>query len=114
MNLYKVFTEQCFNLLRSGGCCGTIVPNGIYSDRGARQLRELLFAEAQIDAIIGLSNERYIFEEVHHAQKFCVLTFQKGRPTTQFQAAFRINPREAISPSQLEAFLHYPANFVSI
>ncbi len=114
MNLYKVFTEQCFNLLRPGGCCGTIVPNGIYSDRGARQLRELLFAEAQIDAIIGLSNERYIFEEVHHAQKFCVLTFQKGGPTTVFEAAFRINPREAISPTQLEPFLHNPQNRVSI
>lgn len=60
-------------------------------------LRTLLF---------GLSNERFIFEGVHHRFKFCLLTFEKGKSTESFQAAFRINPREAIRVDKLDTFLN--------
>ncbi len=43
INLYKLFTEQCYNLLRESGQCGIVIPSGIYTDLGAKQLRELLF-----------------------------------------------------------------------
>jgi len=45
INLYKLFTEQCYNLLRDGGQCGIVIPSGIYTDLGTKQLRELLFAK---------------------------------------------------------------------
>ena len=44
INLYKLFVEQCINLLRDGGRCGMITPSGIYTDLGATQLREVLFS----------------------------------------------------------------------
>jgi hypothetical protein len=69
----------------------------------------MLLDECQITAMFGLSNEKYIFEEVHHAQKFCLLVFEKGGITTDFEAAFRINPREAISPLSLGSFLNSPS-----
>ena len=28
INLYKLFTEQCYNLLRDGGTCGIVIPSG--------------------------------------------------------------------------------------
>jgi len=105
-NLYKLFTEQSFNLLRAGGRCGIIIPAGIYNDLGTKQLREMIFSESQTDTIFGFSNERFLFEEVHHSFKFCLLSFEKGGKTDSFQAAFRINPREAIAANQLESFLH--------
>jgi hypothetical protein len=105
INLYKLFVEQCFNLLRVGGRCGIIVPGGIYNDLGAKQLRLMLFTDTQFDTIIGLSNERYIFEGVHHDQKFCLVVFCKGGVTDSFDARFRINVREAISPDDLGGFL---------
>ena len=43
INLYKLFTEQCANLLREGGDCGIVIPSGIYTDLGAKGLRDLLF-----------------------------------------------------------------------
>ncbi|MCX6579292.1 MAG: ATP-binding protein, partial [Candidatus Aminicenantes bacterium] len=43
INLYKLFLEQCFNLLREGGYCGIVIPSGIYTDLGTKQLREMLF-----------------------------------------------------------------------
>jgi len=106
INLYKLFVEQCYNLLRSWGRCGIIAPGGIYTDLGSKQLREMLFTETEVTNLYGLSNEKFIFEGVHHAQKFCLLTFQKGGQTRQFEAAFRINPREAVLPDKLDQFLH--------
>jgi hypothetical protein len=46
-NLYALFTEQCFNLLRNGGYCGIVIPSGIYTDLGAKQLREMLFNQTK-------------------------------------------------------------------
>jgi type I restriction-modification system DNA methylase subunit len=106
INLYKLFVEQCFNLLRPEGLTGMIVPSGVYTDLGTMQLREMLFSQSQIKAIIGLSNEKFIFEGVHHGFKFALLTFQKGKETSTFEGVFRINPREAVSPDKLDSFLN--------
>ncbi|MEG4986679.1 hypothetical protein QUB08_13015, partial [Microcoleus sp. BR0-C5] len=106
INFYKLFLEQCFNLLRPNGECGIIIPSGVYTDLGTKQLREMLFVQTEIDALFGLSNERFIFEGVHHSFKFCLLTFEKGKSTESFQAAFRINPREAIRVDKLDTFLN--------
>ncbi|MEG3867547.1 Eco57I restriction-modification methylase domain-containing protein [Microcoleus sp. Z1_B2] len=106
INFYKLFLEQCFNLLRPNGECGIIIPSGVYTDLGTKQLREMLFVETEIDALFGLSNERFIFEGVDHRFKFCLLTFEKGKSTESFQAAFRINPREAIRVDKLDTFLN--------
>jgi hypothetical protein len=114
INLYKLFVEQSFNLLRNGGRCGIITPGGIYTDLGSKQLREMLFSKGQLDSVFGLSNERFIFENVHHAQKFCLLVFEKGGTVDSFTAAFRINPREAVDPTELEEFLNSEAEHLPI
>jgi len=114
INLYKLFLEQCFNLLRTGGQCGIIIPSGIYTDLGATGLRKLLFSQTQVEALFGLSNEKFIFESVHHSFKFCLLNFEKGKPTTSFGAGFRINPREAIRPEKISTFLHNHKEHVEI
>ena len=88
INLYKLFTEQCFNLLRPGGLCGIVIPSGIYTDLGAKRLREMLFEKNRITGLFGFENRREIFDGVHRSFKFVVLTFQKGGRTDQFPAAF--------------------------
>jgi len=106
INLYKLFLEQCFNLLRKTGHCGIIVQSGIYSDLGTTQLRQLLFGKTKIGSLFGLSNEKFIFENVHHSVRFCILVFEKGSPTNRFVAAFRVNPRESIDHSSLDRFFN--------
>lgn len=108
LNLYSLFTEQCFNLLREGGQCGIVVPSGIYTDMGATALRKLLFEQTQVHTLLSLSNERYLFEGVHHSFRYVFITFEKGGKTGEFEAAFRINPREAIGPFQIDIFLNSP------
>ncbi len=88
INLYKLFVEQCHNLLRDGGQCGIVIPSGIYTDLGATGLRDLLFDHAEVTTLFGFENRKAIFEGVDSRFKFVVLTFLKGRQTSQFPAAF--------------------------
>jgi hypothetical protein len=88
VNLYKLFTERCLQVLREGGKCGLVVPSGIYTDLGAKKLREMLFARARITGLFGFENRKGIFEGVHRSFKFVVLTFERGGPTDRFPAAF--------------------------
>ena len=103
INLYKLFTEQCFNLLRDGGQCGIVIPSGIYTDLGAKQLREMLFTETQVTGLFGFENRKTIFEGVDSRFKFVVLTFTKGGHTESFPAAFmRLETRDLeLFPEQL-------------
>lgn len=114
VNLYKLFVERSFHLLRPGGHCGIVIPGSVYTDLGATGLRKMLFDEASVETLISLSNEKYIFEGVHHAQKFCFLTFSKGGTTKQFQATFRINPREAVKPDDLANFIQSDTSYLTI
>ncbi len=88
INLYKLFVEQCFNLLRSTGECGIVIPSGIYTDLGTKQLREMLFQQTEIRGLFCFENRKEIFEAVHRSFKFVVLTFKKENQTRSFPAAF--------------------------
>ena len=77
INLYKLFVERCFTLLRPGGHCGIVIPSGIYTDLGAKGLRDLLFEHTQIQGLFCFENRKEIFEGVHRSFKFIVLTFEK-------------------------------------
>lgn len=114
INLYKLFTEQCTNLLREGGGCGIVIPSGIYSDLGAKGLRDLLFSKCTVNDLVSFSNERFVFQEVHHSVRFCLLSFEYGGDTNAFDAVFRINPREAVGPAELDSFLHSAINRIRI
>jgi len=98
VNLYKLFVEQCFNLLAPGGECGIVIPSGIYTDLGPKQLREMLFGETEITGLFGFENRKEIFEGVHRSYKFVVLTFRKGGISKTFPAAFmRLDVEELIN-----------------
>jgi type I restriction-modification system DNA methylase subunit len=87
-NLYKLFTEQCFNLLRPGGYCGIVIPSGIYTDLGTKQLRAMLFAQSRITGLFCFENRKFVFEGVDCRFKFVVLSYVKGGKTERFPAAF--------------------------
>ena len=88
INLYKLFTEQCYNLLREGGECGIVIPSGIYTDLGAKGLRDLLFDQNRMTGLFCFENRKEIFEGVDSRFKFVVMTFEKGGRTDCFPAAF--------------------------
>ena len=75
-------------MLRDGGQCGIVIPSGIYTDLGAKQLRIMLFEECGIDSLFCIENRLGVFEDVHRMFKFVVLTFAHGGKTAEFPAAF--------------------------
>jgi len=88
INLYKIFTEQCFNLMSKYGECGIVIPSGIYTDLGTKRLREILFEESLVTGLFCFENRKEIFENVHRSFKFVVLTYKKGDATISFPAKF--------------------------
>ncbi|MCY4061896.1 MAG: Eco57I restriction-modification methylase domain-containing protein [Chloroflexi bacterium] len=88
VNLFKVFLEQCFNLLRDQGTCGIVLPSGFYIDKDKKDLRRLLFERTKVSGLFGFENRKKIFEDVDSRFKFVVLTFMKGGQTQSLPAAF--------------------------
>ena len=88
INLYKLFVEQCVNLLSKNGECGLVIPSGIYTDLGTKQLREMLFSQTKITGLFCFENRKAIFEGVDSRFKFVVLTFENGNQTLSFPAKF--------------------------
>lgn len=87
-NLYKLFVELVYRLLRDGGACGMVIPDGIYNARGTTQLRRLLIDQTQITGLFCIENRNEVFENVHRSFKIVILTFKKGPQTVKFPAAF--------------------------
>src|SRR6218665_1337696 len=108
-NLYCLFTEQCKNLLRNGGYAGIVIPSGIYTDLGTKQLREMLFGETEITGMFCFENRKTIFENVDSRFKFVVLSFEKGNSTSDFPAAFMRH-----DVNELENFPRYGSVNISV
>ncbi len=87
-NLYKLFVERCYHLLRKGGLCGIVIPSGIYSDLGSTGLRKLLFENTTVTGLFCFENRKEVFEGVHRSFKFSLLTYKKAGSTSKFPAAF--------------------------
>lgn len=111
---HKLFTERGYKLLESNGRLAFVVPSGIYSDLGTKELREMMFDEGAIEYFYNFSNERFFFAHVHHGFKFTLLGAQKGKISNGFWATFRINPRVAVKPENLPGFLSNRQNLMYV
>ena len=81
-------------LLRLGGHCGIVIPSGIYTDLGAKGLRDLLFERTHIQGVFCFENRREIVEGVHRSFKFVVWTFEK----TSLPRLKEVGERNASAP----------------
>ncbi len=117
LNLYKLFVEQCYNLLKPGGYCGIVIPSGIYTDLGAKGLRDLLFEHTRISGLFCFENRKEIFEGVDSRFKFVVLTFEKSaspRLAGEGEKAKSAAPDDLLAPTRLGALgtKEFPAAFM--
>ncbi|UZO77867.1 hypothetical protein M8120_08155 [Microcystis aeruginosa str. Chao 1910] len=109
INLYCLFTEQCFNLLHPQGECGIVVPSGIYTDLGTKQLREMLFSQTNVTGLFCFENRKTIFEGVDSRFKFVILTFEKNKQTFSFPVEFMRHDVE-----ELQRFPHKDSLVISV
>jgi Alw26I/Eco31I/Esp3I family type II restriction m6 adenine DNA methyltransferase len=109
LNLYKLFVEQCFNLLHPQGECGMVIPSGIYTDLGTKQLREMLFSQTNVTGLFCFENRKTIFENVHRSFKIAILTFEKNKQTLSFPVEFMRHDVE-----ELQRFPHKDSLVISV
>ena len=111
---HKLFLERVYGLLQTSGRIGYVVPSGIYTDLGTKDLRVMLLNEGNIQYIFSFSNERYFFPGVDHRFKFALIGAQKGEQRAGFWVTFRFNPRVAVAPADLPSFLANDDNLIYV
>ena len=90
LNLYKMFAEFFWSLLQPDGRLGVILPTGVYSDLGTKDLREELLFRGRLDFLYAFQNEKRIFSAAHHAMKQAVVVGARGGSTQSFLTRFRL------------------------
>ncbi len=109
LNTYKMFVEQAHALTRKGGRIGLVVPSGLYTDKGSRNLRKLLLQHCSWDWLYGFENRDKLFD-IHRSFKFCVIVASKGGPTRHLTAAFM---RHRLADwEEAKATVVYPAEMI--
>ena len=101
--------EQCFNFLHPQGYCGIIITRGIYTDLGTKQLREMLFSQANLTGLFCFENRQIIFEGVDSRLQFVILTFDKNKQTLSFTVEFMRHDVE-----ELQLFPHQYSSVISV
>jgi hypothetical protein len=84
-----MFAEVFWHLLRHGGRLGVILPTGIYSDFGTKDLRETLLTKGRIEFLYAFQNEKKVFSTGHNQVKQVVVVATRGGSTQGFLAQFR-------------------------
>ena len=90
LNSYKMFAEYFWILLHKNGRLGVILPTGIYSDYGTKDLRETLLTQGRIDMLYAFQNEKNIFAAADHSFKQVVVLAGKGVSPGPFRTRFRM------------------------
>lgn len=97
---YKLFLEVARASLRQGGRLGFVVPSGLYTDAGAKDLRDVFLNTDGWELLFGFENRQKIFQ-IDSRFKFVltVLTKNQPNPTRPLQAAFmRLDTGELSDP----------------
>ncbi|HEY9776513.1 MAG TPA: N-6 DNA methylase [Planktothrix sp.] len=103
LNAYKLFLEVAHSILRNNGMLSFIVPSGIYSDLGARELRKLFVEDNRWRAIFGFENRACLFD-IHRSFKFCVIAVQRGGSTESIKCSFM-----SAHPTDCGTTIDYPS-----
>ena len=73
VNSAPLFLETVAGLSSPGGRAGLIVPTGIATDTFTRHLFVDLVRSGRLRSLFDFENEEFLFPNVHHAMRFCLL-----------------------------------------
>ena len=90
LNSCKLFLEVAYRLLAPTGRLGFVVPSGLYSDSGARDLRSRFLDHSTWDWLIGFENRRKVFD-IDGRFKFAVAIVDRRVSDAPLRACFMIH-----------------------
>jgi hypothetical protein len=94
-NRYQLFAERAVALTREGGRIGLVLPSGLATDHGSSALRRLLFSRCDVDAIVGMDNQRGVFP-IHRGVRFLLITASTGSPTREISCRLGLDDPAAL------------------
>jgi hypothetical protein len=87
-NVYRLFVERAYGLLRPGGHLAQVLPDSVYISSPATGVRKHLLGDGVLERCWVFENRREIFP-IHRSTKVVLLTARRGGgPTQSFRAAF--------------------------
>jgi len=104
LNLYKLFLEQSFHLMKPEGRLGMIVPSGIYTDMGSTDLRKTFLEKSNWEWLFAFENKEKIFD-IHRSSKFGPMILSKGGSSKAIKCAFMrhdVKDWESPNPPHME------------
>ena len=109
-NLWKLFLERALSLVSVNGSLSLVLPSGIVTDEGAKDLREALF-QGRIRSLYEFENKYGIFPDVDKRYKFALLTWGREEPAQDFPAAFYLHNMTALQgKAEQEKFVEIPSS----
>lgn len=81
-NTYKAFDVIAISLISSSGVIGIIQDDGLLEERSADDAREMLYKMYRYH--FQFFNEKYLFAEVNHRQKYSINIFGKEQKSISF------------------------------
>ncbi len=98
-NLYKLFLERGYDLLKDRGMFGMIFPSAFLGERDAEKLREEIFTKNQVIAIYEFPERARVFHDVTQAVN--VFVYQKDvQPTERLRFYPNIESLEKIESAK--------------
>jgi len=77
LNLYKLFLERSYNLLKGDGYFSMIFPSSFLGENDSKELRKLFFEECKINRILEFPERTRVFEG--NTQAVCILFYKKSK-----------------------------------
>ncbi|MCP9491407.1 MAG: hypothetical protein MSC31_16270 [Solirubrobacteraceae bacterium MAG38_C4-C5] len=84
---YKLFLDMAHHLVHEDGRLGMLLPSGLYTDKGATELRRRLLDHCTWEWCYGFENRLSLFP-IHRSFKFLPIVAQRGDSTETLNAAF--------------------------
>ncbi|HEV2811107.1 MAG TPA: N-6 DNA methylase [Acidimicrobiales bacterium] len=87
-NVFRLFVERAYSLLRSGGHLGQVLPESVYQASQTTGVRQHLLSDGQLRSCWVFENRKLIFPIHRSVKVVLLLATRSGGPTEAFRAAF--------------------------
>jgi N-6 DNA Methylase len=78
VNTYALFAETILQITAADGRAGFIVPTGIATDDSTKAFFSNIAQSGRLVSLLSYENEEFIFRDVHHSFRFCLVTLGRA------------------------------------
>ena len=100
VNIYSLFVERAFALVRPEGVVGLLVPSGIASDKTSAGFFQSVATEGRLRTLYDFENRKVFFPDVHASFKFCVFVAGRSPAPEPAVCAFYLRGLAELSDSE--------------